>query len=88
MSTDPTEGIRDDMVHKINAEIPVDATEASERARLEARYGQVWSTEEVRREFKVVSFLAPYVVVERLSDGAKGSLEFQHDPRFYFNWRE
>jgi hypothetical protein len=32
--------------------------------------------------------LAPYVIVRRKVDGAVGSLEFQHQPRFYFNWQE
>jgi hypothetical protein len=27
------------------------------------------------------------VVVRRRSDGGKGSLEFQHQPRFYFNFQ-
>jgi hypothetical protein len=26
-------------------------------------------------------------VVRRKSDGVKGSLEFQHNPRFYFNFK-
>ena len=32
--------------------------------------------------------IIPYVVVKRKSDGKKGSLEFQHYPRFYFNFKE
>jgi hypothetical protein len=32
--------------------------------------------------------MAPFVVVRRLSDGQKGSLEFQHHPRFYFNFQK
>jgi hypothetical protein len=28
------------------------------------------------------------VVVKRKSDGVVGSLEFQHHPRFYFNFAE
>ncbi len=31
--------------------------------------------------------LAPYVVVRRKSDGQKGSLEFQHHPRYYFRFQ-
>ena len=31
--------------------------------------------------------MAPYVVVRRNADGVKGSLEFQHEPRFYFKWQ-
>jgi hypothetical protein len=30
--------------------------------------------------------MAPFVIVTRKSDGAKGSLEFTHNPRFYFNF--
>ena len=30
--------------------------------------------------------VAPFVVVRRKGDGKKGSLEFQHQPRFYFNF--
>ena len=53
---------------------------------IEAEHGQVWDTQELRRDFEVVGFLAPLVVVRRRADGAKGSLEFQADPRFYFNF--
>jgi hypothetical protein len=34
----------------------------------------------------VIGFLAPFVVVRRKIDGVKGSLEFQHHPRFYFGF--
>jgi hypothetical protein len=46
-----------------------------------------WDTEELQRGFEVVGFSAPYVVVIRRSDGQKGSLEFTHRPRAYFNWQ-
>mgnify|MGYP005821883679 CR=1 FL=1 len=55
-------------------------------SQLEARYGRVWSLDELARDFEVIGFAAPYVVVRRRSDGAMGSLEFQHQPRFYFNF--
>ncbi len=58
----------------------------AERQRLEAQYGQVWDTAQLSEEFEVLDFMAPYVVVRRRSDGRKGSLEFQHNPRFYFNF--
>jgi hypothetical protein len=45
-----------------------------------------WDTDELRKEFEVISFAAPYVVVRRLADGAKGTMEFTHNPRFYFNF--
>ena len=56
------------------------------REALESRYGQVWSTDELTEDFEVIGFMAPMVVVRRRLDGAKGSLEFQHSPRFYFGF--
>lgn len=56
------------------------------RAELEAAYGPVWDTAELARDFDVMGFLAPFVVVHRRSDGRRGSLEFQHQPRLYFNF--
>ena len=59
--------------------------EPKERSRAE-RYGQVWSTTELGQDFEVIGFLAPYVGVRRKSDGVRGSLLFQHLPRFYFRF--
>lgn len=56
------------------------------REALEAEYGQVWDTQQLGQEFEVIGFMAPFVVVRRKADGKKGSLEFQHNPRFYFNF--
>ena len=53
-----------------------------------ARTDKRWTTDELRAEFEVIGFAAPFVVVRRKSDGKKGSLEFTHSPRFYFNWQE
>ncbi len=50
--------------------------------------GQRWDKEELQRDFEVVGFQAPFVVVLRRSDGVRGSLEFTHNPRVYFGWRE
>jgi len=47
---------------------------------------QTWDTEAMTREFEVVGFLAPYVVVIRRSDRVKGTLQFTHRPRVYFGW--
>ncbi len=59
---------------------------AASREELEARYGQVWAPNDLSSEFEVVGFAAPYVVVRRKQNGTMGSLEFQHHPRFYFNF--
>jgi hypothetical protein len=58
------------------------------RAELEAKHGQVWTTDEMRDEFEAIGFMAPWVLVRRKSDGASGTLEFTHSPRFYFEFVE
>ena len=62
--------------------------EPGSREALEAKHGKVWDTGELSDEFEAVGFMAPFIVVRRRSDGKKGSLEFQHQPRFYFNFQE
>ena len=62
--------------------------EPVDRTMLEQRYGEVWNAVQLGRDFQVLGFMAPFVVVRRKSDNKTGSLEFQHHPRFYFNWRE
>ena len=76
---DETEGIRRQMVAEINAN-------AGPRAELEAQHGQVWDTSELQNDFQVVGFAAPFVIVRRRSDGVRGSLMFQHDPRLYYGF--
>ena len=51
-----------------------------------AKAEQTWDTQALGRDFDVHGFMAPFVVVTRKSDGAKGSMEFTHSPRFYFNF--
>ncbi len=76
---DPTETARRERLAEINAE-------PGSREALEAEHGQVWDTPQLGQEFEVIGFMAPFVVVRRKADGVKGSLEFQHMPRFYFNF--
>ena len=77
--SDPTETIRREMVTEINAE-------PGTREYLEVKHGKVWSTSELQEEFEAIGFMAPLIVVRRRSDGVKGSLTFQHSPRFYFDF--
>lgn len=77
---DSTEAARRERLAEINAQ-------PCSRAALEAVYGQVWDTHELGRDFEVEGFMAPFVVVRRKADGVRGSLEFQHEPRFYFSFR-
>lgn len=55
-------------------------------ADLAANTEPTWSTTELTRDFEVMGFSAPFVVVRRRSDGVLGSLEFTHQPRVYFGW--
>jgi hypothetical protein len=77
---DSTEIARRQRLAEINSD-------AGDRAALEEKYGQVWDTAELAKDFIVVGFMAPFIVVRRKLDGVKGSLEFQHQPRFYFNFQ-
>jgi hypothetical protein len=46
------------------------------------------TTDEMREQFEVIGFGFGYCVVRRKSDGQKGSLDFTHMPRFYFDFQE
>jgi hypothetical protein len=48
---------------------------------------KVWDTQAMSAEFEVIGFSAPLVVVKRREDGAVGTLQFTHAPRFYFGWQ-
>ena len=72
MADDQTEELRKERIVKLN---------------LEAQYGRLLTTTELTSDYDVLGFMAPYVVCRRLSDGKKGTFEFLHSPRFYFNWR-
>ena len=78
--SDPTEATRKELLVQINAE-------PGSREALESEHGQVWDTNQLREEFEVIGFMAPVVVVRRKADGQKGSLFFQHSPRFYFDFQ-
>lgn len=77
---DETEAPRRQRLVEINAE-------PGSREALETEHGKVWDTDQLCEDFEAIGFMAPLVVVRRRSDGVKGSLEFQHNPRFYFNWQ-
>lgn len=76
---DPTETARRNLLAEINSN-------PGSRDALEAEHGQVWDTGQLSAEFQVEGFMAPFVIVRRKSDGQRGSLEFQHSPRFYFSF--
>lgn len=77
------------MVGSLNSEAAELAkTTDNPRAALEAKYGQLWDTEEMTAEFSVQGFMAPMVGVTRKSDGVRGTLLFSHSPRFYHSFTE
>ena len=65
----------------------METTELKVKEELEKKYGKVYDTTELQEHFEVESFLAPYVVVREKATGKKGTLEFSHRPRFYFDFR-
>lgn len=77
---DETETVRRELGATINAE-------PGSREYLEAQHGQVWDTNQLQEDFTVLGFMSPMIAVIRKSDGIKGSLFFQHGPRFYFNFQ-
>ena len=79
--SDPTESIRRKRLVEINAE-------PGSRDALEAKYGQVWDTQQLAENFQVIGFWPRswWSVANR--DGVKGSLEFQHHPRLYWGFVE
>ena len=77
---DSTEDARRERMEEINSE-------PGSRPALEAKHGPVWNTTELQLDFRVIGFLAPFVHVRRRDNQEDGSLEFQHEPRFYFNFR-
>ena len=58
------------------------------RKEIEKQYGQAWDTTELQEDFSVEGFGYGLCVVKRRADGQRGSLEFQHRPRFYHSFRE
>jgi len=81
MGHDPTELVRREMVRQINLN-------PGSREALEEAHGQVWDSAELIRDYDVHGFMAPFVAVTRISDNKPGMLEFQHMPRFYYNFME
>lgn len=73
---------------KINAGYSQD--EAKRYVQLVEKWGEnnVFDTDELTENFSVKGFMAPFVVVQRKSDGVKGTLTFTHMPRFYFDFQE
>jgi hypothetical protein len=83
---DETENARRARIAELNTGLT--ENKDTRRAELELQYGKVWDTSELGADFTVQGFLAPFVVVTQKATRKKGTLEFCHSPRFYFNWQE
>ena len=75
---DPTESTRREMI--------ATGQPAADLAEELGINGPTWDTTQLQQEFSVIGFAAPFVIVRRKSDGQKGTLEFTHSPRVYFNF--
>jgi len=64
----------------------VDETENVRRDRDVEQALTRWDTAQMQADFEVIGFAAPFVDVRRRADGIKGTLEFVHSPRFYFDF--
>lgn len=62
--------------------------EATLKTDLQKEYIEVMDTDEMQEKYKVVGFGGGYVVVIRKEDNKKGSLNFTHMPRFYYDFKE
>lgn len=60
------------------------------KAELISKFGEndVFDSDTLVENFRVMAFCAPFVSVVRKADNKPGSLEFIHRPRFYFDFRE
>lgn len=57
------------------------------RKELERLHGQVWDHSQLTDAFDVHSYSFGLCYVTRKSDGVKGTVNFLHLPRFYFNFK-
>ena len=76
---DPTVELRKQRAREINSR-------PRNRLALHRDFGDVWTHQEMAQEFDIVLWICPLVIVIRRSDGIKGSLLYQHQPRFYFRF--
>ena len=88
MRTEAIVGQWEDMTEAIRRRRLAEINVGGGRPEMERRHGMVWDPAELATAFEIIGFMAPLVVARRKADGRIGSLEFQHQPRFYFNWQE
>jgi len=62
-------------------------SEAIDHKALEAKFGKVWSAEELEQTFIVTAFIGPHVVVRRIADAVVGTLEYTRRPLLFYNFQ-
>ena len=89
MNNTSDESLRRGLVEQNSAAVESNNPMA-EAKRLKAIHGvnNVWGSKEFQKKFEVRGFTAPFCGVVRRTDRAKGIVEFQHWPRFYFNFQQ
>jgi hypothetical protein len=70
----------------VKFEEAVEIVKRPSREDFERAYGQVWDTEQLREAFAVESFCYGLCFVTRKEDNQRGTLDFNHLPRFYYNF--
>ena len=85
------EGVMARGAQAVVAEVVRDLTERDVGSveQLKARYGQLWTTDQMQQDFEPQGFGAPYIVVIRKKDRVKGTLEFgraDDGVRYYYDF--
>lgn len=64
------------------------SVEPKRREELERLHGRVWDEAEVQSEFCISAIIDLTVIVRAKADPGKvGSLDYQNEPRLYYNYR-
>lgn len=58
------------------------------REELTKDFGNVYDCEDIHTAYEIIGFAAPFVYVKEKANGKKGTLIFQHNPRFYYSFEE
>ena len=48
----------------------------------------IYTTKEATDKYEFIGFMSPFALVKDRATGVKGTLEFTHRPRLYFNFKE
>lgn len=66
--------------------LTIDEQEAVLRKELESNGNKVYNTTELQAKYEVLGFASGFVAVKDKTTGEKGSFDFTHIPRLYYNY--